>query len=264
MDGRFLDIGGTRVFFVEKGRGLPVVYVHGNTGSHQWFDRVMDIAGARTIALDMPNFGRSGPLAGPVTMDNYADAVAAFIRALDLEPVILVAHSLGGAAAISLAVRNPQAVCGLVLVDSAAPSGLVTPRDRHPLIEMMRTRRDILSQALRAVVPTLKDEAFFEALVGDASKMAPAAWVGNAEALSSFDYRDRGAAFTGPVLVVWGRKDIIVTEAMARETAAAFPGARLEILEDVGHSVMAEDPACFTGLIAEFVRGSVQGRRSSS
>lgn len=224
----------------------------------------MDIAGARTIALDMPNFGQSGPLPGPLTVDAYADAVAAFIRALDLGQAIIVAHSLGGAVAISLAVRYPRLVRGLVLVDSAAPSGLVTPRDRYPLIEMMRTRRDILSQALRAVVPTLKDEAFFDALVDDASKMAEPAWVGNAEALSGFDYRGRCSAYTGPVLVAWGRKDLIVTEAMARETAAAFPGARMEILDDVGHSVMAEDPERFTTVVEEIVRATAQERRSPS
>jgi pimeloyl-ACP methyl ester carboxylesterase len=224
----------------------------------------MDITGARTIAPDMPNFGRSGPLPGAIAVDAYADAMAAFIRALDLGQAVIAAHSLGGAVAISLAVRHPGLVRGLVLVDSAAPSGLLTPRDRHPLIEMMRTRRDILAQALRAVVPTLKDEAFFEALVDDASKMAPAAWVGNAEALSRFDYRERCFAYTGPVLVAWGRKDVIVTEAMARETAAAFPGARLEILDGVGHSVMAEDPTRFTALVGDFVRAVEQERRSPS
>ena len=52
---------------------------------------------------------------------------------------------------------------------------------------------------------------------------------------------------------MWGRRDVVITEAMARETAAAFPDARLEILEDVGHSVMAEDPKRFVALIAEFI-----------
>ncbi|MGA2976106.1 MAG: alpha/beta hydrolase [Spirochaetia bacterium] len=97
------------------------------------------------------------------------------------------------------------------------------------------------------------DEAFFESLVNDASLMAPAAWVGNLEALGRFDYRDRCGAFSGPVVVVWGSKDVIITETMARETAAAFPGARLVILEDVGHSVMAEDPRRFVDLVQEFL-----------
>jgi pimeloyl-ACP methyl ester carboxylesterase len=112
----------------------------------------------------------------------------------------------------------------------------------------------VLTQALRAIVPTLAEEAFFQSLVDDATRMAAPAWLGNAQALGRFDYRGRTAAFKGPTLVVWGRKDAIVTEAMARETAAAFPGARLEILEDVGHSAMVENPKRFLALITEFLR----------
>jgi pimeloyl-ACP methyl ester carboxylesterase len=254
MDGTIIDIGDLGIFFVEHGEGVPVLYVHGNTGSCRWFERVMDVPGARTTALDMPNFGRSKPLPGEPDIDRYAEAVAAFIRARSLDRPVVVGHSFGGAVAISIAARNPALLRGLVLVDSASPSGLVTPKERHPLIEMMRANRAVLTQALRGVVPTLADEAFFQSLVDDASMMAVPAWVGNAEALGRFDYRGRTAAFEGPTLVAWGRKDVIVTEAMARETVAAFPGAKLEILEDVGHSVMAENPKRFISIMIEFLR----------
>ena len=253
MDGMVVDIGELGIFFVEHGEGVPVLYVHGNTGSSRWFGRAMDVPGARTVALDMPNFGRSKPLPKEPDIDRYADAVAAFIRARALDRPVLVGHSLGGVVAMSLAARFPRLIRGLVLVDSAAPSGLVTPKDRHPVIEMMRTNRAVLTQALRAVAPTLADEAFFQSLVDDATLMAAPAWIGNAEALGRFDYRGRTAAFTGPVLVAWGRKDVVITETMARETAAAFADARLEILEGVGHSVMVEDPKRFVALIADFI-----------
>ncbi len=254
LAGKFVTIDGIEIYFVERGSGIPIVYVHGNIGSHRWFERVMEIPGAKTIALDMPNFGQSSPLAGVPDIDRYADAVLSFIEKRGLERPALVGHSLGGAVAISLASRFPGRIRGLVLVDSAAPSGLVTPREHYTAIEMMRTNRDVLAQGLRAVVPTLNEEPFFKLLVDDAAKMAAAAWVGNAEALGRFDYRGRCSAFAGPVLVVWGRKDVIVTEAMARETAAAFPHARLSIVEHVGHSVIVEDPQLFAGLLKDFVR----------
>ncbi len=245
--------GTVQVHYVEQGKGVPVLYVHGNTGSLGWYARVMDIPGCRTVALDMPNFGRSGPLPGEPDLDAYADAVAGFIRAMGLDRPVLVGHSLGGGVCISLAARYPELARGMILVDSAAPSGLVTPEDRHPAIELMRMNRAVLARALAAVVPALQDTSFFERLVDDAARMAPPAWIGNARALGRFDYVGRCGAFTAPVLVLRGAKDVIITEAMARETAEAFPGGRLEILDHVGHSVMVEDPAGFARIVASFV-----------
>jgi branched-chain amino acid transport system permease protein len=216
----------------------------------------MDIPGCRTVAPDLPNFGRSGALPGEIDLDRYADVLALFIEAVGLDRPIVVAHSLGGAVAQSLAARRPETMRALVLVDSAAPSGLKTPEERYPLIETMRTNPQVLSAALKAVVPSLKDEALFAALAEDASLMAAPAWEGNARALARFSCSGRLGAFGKPVLVVWGRKDVIVTEAMARETVAAFPNARLEILEDVGHSPPVEAPALFSAILSRFI-GSV-------
>jgi pimeloyl-ACP methyl ester carboxylesterase len=254
MDGTVVDIGDLGIFFVEHGEGVPVLYVHGNVASCRWFQRVMNVPGAHTVALDMPNFGRSKPLPGEADIDRYADAVFAFVGARGLDRPVIVGHSLGGSVVMSLAVRYPDLPRAIVLVDSASPAGLVTPRERHPAIEMMRTNRAVLSAALRAIAPTLKDEEFFSQLVDDGERLAAPAWIGNAEALGRACYTGRTAAFAGPVLVVWGRKDPIVTEGMARETAAAFPDARLSILEEVGHSVMAEDPPRFVSLLEEFLR----------
>lgn len=254
MDGTFVDIGDLAIYFVEQGEGVPVLYVHGNVASSRFYARVMEVPGARTVALDLPNFGRSKPLPGEPDLDRYADVVADFIRARGLDRPVLVGHSLGGGVAMSLAARHPGLVRALVLVDSASPSGLATPRERHPVIELMRTNRAVLTQALRAVVPTLEDDAFFETLVDEATLMAAPAWVGHAEALTRFDYRGRTSDFTAPVLVAWGRRDVVITEAMARETAAAFPDASLVIFEDVGHSPMVEDPERFVALIADLIR----------
>jgi branched-chain amino acid transport system permease protein len=255
VDGTIIEIGDLAISFVEQGQGITVLYVHGNVTSGRFYERVMDVPGVHAIALDMPNFGRSKPLPGEPDLDRYADAVAAFVRARGLDRPVIVGHSLGGGVVMSLAARFPQLPRALVLVDSIAPSGLATPPERFPLIEAMRNNRPLVAALLKAQMPTLGDEAFFQALVDEGMKMADGAWgLAHARALGSFDYRGRTAAFTGPVLVAWGRKDLLVTEAMARETAAAFPDAKLEIVEDVGHSVIVEDPKRFVSLIVGFIR----------
>lgn len=253
MDSGFVTVRGLRVFRVMEGTGTPVLFLHGNTGSSRWFSRVMDIPGCRTIAPDMPNFGASSPMEGDVDIYAYADIVKDFMDGSGLRDAVVVGHSLGGAVAQSLALRHPGAVRALVLVDSSPPSGLATPKERYPLIEMMRKDRDILYRALAATTPTLKDAAFFGSLVDDATHMAEKAWTGNADALGRCDMTGMTASFRKPVLVIQGKMDSIVTEAMARETAAAYPDSRLEIAENVGHAIIVEDPALFRDLLLRFL-----------
>ncbi len=253
MNGKTVEVLGKKMYYVESGTGAPMVLVHGNTASLTWWSLVMDMPGHRVIAPDLPNFGRSDPL-DVADIDVYADHLAAFIAALKLDAPVVVGHSLGGAIVMSLAARRPGLAKAIVLVDSASPAGLKTPEEHYPFIEQFKINRDMMRQALAAVAPTMKNEALLDNMTDDAMKMAPLAFAGNARALERFNYVGRAGAFKGPVLVIWGRKDSIITEAMARDTAAAYRNARLEIIDGVGHSVMVEAPDKFKNLLADFLK----------
>ncbi len=253
MNGEYLSLHGIQLFFAVSGAGQPLLFIHGNTGSSRWFSRAMDISGYRSYALDLPNFGRSDPYPGVVDLSVYADWVLRFMDEVGLEEPVMVGHSLGGGVVQALALRHPDRAKALILIDSVSPKGLVTPRERYPFIELMKGNRAILAKTLRATVPTLKDEALFELLVDDAVRMAGDAWIGNAEALSNFDVSGLCAKYNKRVLVLWGRSDFIVTEEMARQTAQAYPGAELKILEGCGHSVIVEDPGRFKEILEAFL-----------
>jgi len=253
MSDHEIGVQGLRIHYVEEGEGKALVYLHGNTGSSLWFSRVMKVPGYRTIAPDMPNFGKSSPLGGAVDLHRYAESVYGLFEALGIAEAVVVGHSLGGAVAQSLALRHPERVSALVLVDSSSPAGLLTPRERYPFIEMMRADRGLLSKALAATVPTLRDQDFFGKLVEDAARMAPEAWLGNAEALAQFDVSGLTASFDKPVLVLRGGSDFIITETMAEDTARAYPKGNFLPLEGVGHSVIVEDPPRFLELLAGFL-----------
>jgi branched-chain amino acid transport system permease protein len=255
MLSNFAVVDGLSIFYVTLGAGIPVLYIHGNTGSSRWFSRVMDLPGFCTYALDMPNFGKSSAMPREPDIRAYAEYVFKFIESMKLDKPILAGHSLGGAVAQALAVAHPDSIRAMVLIDSASPHGLVTPKDRYPFIEMMYNDKNILAQALAATTPTLSDSAFLALLVDDATAMAKPAWIGNAEALSTFEIYDQCRSFGKPVLVLWGRKDFLVSEQMARETEKAFPNSRLEIVENVGHSVVVEDPGQFMTLFTKFATG---------
>jgi len=79
MESGFAEVNGVLMFFVTAGAGVPVIYVHGNIGSSTWFSPVMNVPGCRVVALDMPNFGKSSPLEGDVSIQRYAASVAGFM-----------------------------------------------------------------------------------------------------------------------------------------------------------------------------------------
>jgi branched-chain amino acid transport system permease protein len=264
MEIKTVTIKGKKITYREEGSGYPVLLVHGNTGSSLWWTRMGEVPGARLVAPDLPNFGGSGRLdpeeaPGSSDIDLYADYLVAFAEALGLSRPVLVGHSLGGAVAISALVRRPELWVSAVLVDSAPPSGLVTPEAHYAAIERFKTDRALLRSALGAVCPTMDDPAFLDRLTDEALRMNPESFPGNARALARFDRSGDCVKYSGPVRVVWGRRDVIVTEAMARATAAAFPKGSLEILEQVGHSAMVEDPAAFREILARAVRKADPG-----
>ena len=259
METKTVMVNGKKIFYREAGTGYPVVLVHGNTGSSLWWTRISDLPDIRLVAPDLPNFGRSDRLdtaeaPGASDIDLYADYLIAFVETLGLSRPVLVGHSLGGAVAISALVRRPELWVSAVLVDSAPPSGLVTPEAHYPVIERFKTDRALLRSALGAVCPTMDDPAFLDELTDEALRMNPESFAGNARALARFDRSRDCSAYPGTVTVVWGRKDAIVTEAMARATADSFAEGSLEILDNVGHSAMIEAPAAFREILARAVR----------
>lgn len=245
-----VTVKNTEMFYRTRGNGPPVVFVHGNTGSSVWFSKVMDIPGHTTYAPDLPNFGNSGQI-DTADIDLYADYLKGWMDTLGLKNPVVLGHSLGGAVVISLAVRYSETVKKLVLVDSAPLSGLKTPEEHYPVIEQYKTNRDLMKQALASIVPTLEDEEFLEKLTDSAMKMNPIAYTGNARALERFDYQGRGDEYTGPVLVLVGEKDILISEEMGRKTAEAFPKGEFRLLEGVGHSIMVEAPDTFKQIVEE-------------
>lgn len=69
-------------------------------------------------------------------------------------------------------------------------------------------------------------------------------------------------SYPGPVLVIYGALDPLVTRAMAEETAAHFPKGRLLVLEGIGHSMNLENPGMLKGILEGFlkeVHGEIQG-----
>jgi pimeloyl-ACP methyl ester carboxylesterase len=150
--GRFVEVEGCRIHYVERGAGRPVLLIHGLGGHHHHMRRpLMEALGSdqRLIAIDRPGSGWS---TRPVTMtgrlDEQARLVAAFIDALGLDRPLVVGHSLGGAIALALALDHPDKVAGLALISPLTHFDPDPPPEFKAMAVYSPLRRRLLAHTL--------------------------------------------------------------------------------------------------------------------
>ena len=120
--GQFVAIDDTRLHYLQKGGGRPVVFLHGNLVTAEDCDLsgLLDLASERqyrVIAFDRPGFGYSDRPRGAMwTPGRQADLFRQAFARLGIERPVVVGHSLGTLVALALALDHPEAVSGLVLL----------------------------------------------------------------------------------------------------------------------------------------------------
>lgn len=250
IEGDYVKVAGKKIFYTCKGEGKPMLLLHGNLGCGLWYSKVMDLPGYQTIALDMVNFGRSDRIDNS-EISSYAFYLKGFIKEMGLENLTIVAHSLGGAVAMDVVTENPDIASRLILVDPCPIDGLHTPEEHYPYIEQYKYNSSIMKNALLSIAPKINDMKFLNRLTDNAYLMNNESFIGHAKSLGDVDFTDRAGLFKQPVLVVVGSEDILINREMAENTATAFGGS-LRILENVGHSLMVENPQLFKEVILNF------------
>jgi len=258
---RYVDIGGTA--------GPPLVLVHGTGGSWQsWLLNLSELSrGHRVVAVDLPGFGRSEPLAPTAGMADYADAVAALLAELGIERAIVVGHSLGGVVVMRMALRHPRLVAGVVNVDgggvalTARRLRLVTSSllvvnallSREAVVRAITRRRRLRRWLARAAMYD-RDVLTAELAGQILATFAAPGLVAAVAAGTRDDIADHADDVACPVLLLWGRHDRVIPVALAEALAGRMPSGRLEVIEEAGHCPMIERPREFNRAVDSFAR----------
>lgn len=142
LDSHILDVDGRPARVAIAGAGVPVVLLHGWGGRIESWGVVPAILAERfrVVLVDLPGFGETPLGDRPLGNLDYAEFVAALLRQLNLGPATVVGHSHGGRVGLWLAIRHPEIVSKLVLVDSA---GIVPRRtlDYHLKVAFVKAAR---------------------------------------------------------------------------------------------------------------------------
>lgn len=262
---------GGEIAVVEAGpKNAPaVVLIHGlgPNASRDWGKVIPALAEDRhVIALDLPGFGRSGKGNHHYSPDRLAQALHGVVSQLTSELVVAVGHSMGGAVALAYTRLYPEQVEQLILVDMAG----VLHRSIYTAYLGMQGARWItgdaidedswLGQLVSDVATRIEHASFTPALLlnspllrsqilgGDPSTIA-------AYALVTHDFSAALWEMDTPTLLIWGRQDAVAPLRTGQMAAAVIPGARLEVMDQVGHTPMLEAPEAFNALLLRQLAG---------
>lgn len=252
----YTEVDGIRVRHARRGAeaGVPVLFLHGFGGDlGNWLFNLDAIAEvAPVIALDLPGHGQSDIRLPGTSIDALAGFVQRFLDTLDVGPVHLVGHSMGGAIAARLAQAAPQRVVSVTLVNSAGLGeeidagyirGFVQAQSRRelkPVLEQLFADPALVSRQMVDDVLKYKRLDGVETLLGD---LGEALFGGGRQAVQPA--RDLDTA-RHRVLVVSGSEDRVIPSAHAQ---AAPAGARVEVLPGAGHMAMMEKAPDFNTLL---------------
>jgi pyruvate dehydrogenase E2 component (dihydrolipoamide acetyltransferase) len=238
----FIEVDGLRLRYLKLGdaAGDPVIFLHGyGADLNNWLFNQPAIAEQHTTyAIDLPGHGGSTKDVREGTVRAMAGAVLAFMKALDVARAHFVAHSMGGAVALELAVRAPDKVASTTLICPAGLGPDISMEYINGFIEANRRKK--MEPVLRMLVANpdlvtgemIEDVLKFKRLDGvDAAlkKLRDALFPGGRQAVV---LRDGVAALRSPLQVIWGRQDRILPASHAEGLPSTV---KVSVLGDAGH-----------------------------
>jgi pimeloyl-ACP methyl ester carboxylesterase len=251
--------------------GSPVVFLHGLFGQgRNWTQIAKALAPEhRTLLVDLPHHGRS-PWADHFDFLEIADQVAAVLG--EAEPVTLVGHSLGGKVAMVLALRHPELVARLCVVD-VAPVGYRNGGEFAGYIRAMLDldldtidQRSDAEEALRDAVPSPTVRGFLLQNLrrdGDSWRwQVNLAVLGDqlAELSAWPEERLSGLSpYAGPVLWIAGDRSDYVREDYVPAMERWFPHTRRVTIKNAGHWLHSEQPEVFVEVLRRFTDQPASG-----
>ncbi|MFB6097539.1 MAG: alpha/beta fold hydrolase [Salinibacter sp.] len=265
------------VAYTDVGDGPPVVFLHGNPTSARLYRPLIDALAPeyRCVAPDYLGFGRSAaPADASYRPPAHATRVESLLRSLDLSDVTLVLHDWGGPIGLAYALRHPDTVRRLILMNTwgwplthrpllqTASRILATPPGRLAVERFNAFARIIMPATTGPTSSLYPDwvEAYARAL--DTRPRRHACWAfacalreESAWLRALWTRRDRLRA--RPALLCWGMADpAFGHEACVRRWRSLLPGAEIHRRPDVGHYVPEEMGPALASLVRAFLRST--------
>jgi pimeloyl-ACP methyl ester carboxylesterase len=254
-----------RIHYLEAGRGAPAILLHGSGGEGaRWMPTIKGLAADfRVIAPDQIGWGASDK---PMTIYHggvFAEFLARFMKEIGVPRAALIGQSMGAGVALHMAVKYPQMVERMVLVNGGA---FTSPNDPPRAVAPDWHARQIANAGTLAESREYLEKMYYDhSLISDdlvehnlilrlrSAYTAESVQTANARGLGELSEGEvRGIKV--PTLLVWGANDKLSPPANADKLNAAISGSRKLLIDKAGHYPFIEHPDQFNAAVREFLK----------
>jgi pimeloyl-ACP methyl ester carboxylesterase len=247
-------VGEIELDYERSGEGPPLLLIMGMSGTAlHWGEPFLEALRRdfEVIVYDHRGVGASSRLEGPLTIAQMAEDAAGLLGALGIESAHVLGISMGGMIAQELALAHGELVRTLTLgctfcggADSTPTSPAVLGRLAAGMQSGDRTRAIRTTWEINVSQAMAADADAYERFTGIVARrpVAVAVIMAQLQACAAHDTCSRLSTLTMPVLVIHGTRDEMLPVQNGQLIASLIPGARLEIMEDVGHLFFWERP----------------------
>lgn len=270
---RFFKVNGQNLHYIDEGRGEVLLFVHGTPSWSFDFRNVVKALSAnyRCIAIDHIGFGLSDkPEDYDYSTLNHSQTLEKFILAMDLHDLTLVVHDFGGPIGLNFAIRHPERIKNLVILNSWLWSSSSDPDFikfskvlRSPLLPFLYR---YLNFSPRFILPmSFGDKKLSRKLLKNftrpfANKSQRNGALAFAKSLLNdqdwFEelWQKRASVSSKPTLFIWGMKDKVIKPRYLDKFLSGFPNARAIKLTGCGHFPQEEEADLVSREIEDFLK----------
>jgi len=243
--------------YTDSGNGKVLALVHGfPLDSRIWDAQVAELSTQfRVITIDLRGFGKS-KTTRPFNISDLANDVYRLLSSISAVPCALAGLSMGGYVALELASKYPDALNGLLLVDTKAEGD--TPegkKGRDEMIDIAKTKgAAAIAEKMMPKMHSSKDPAVIDTLQklmlacpAQTTQYALAAMRDRADHMSTL------SKLNIPAAVIVGESDAIISQTVAKSVSDKLSKGELKIIPGAGHMAPIENPAAVNKAIAELM-----------
>jgi 3-oxoadipate enol-lactonase len=257
---------GSSLSYTEVGQGNPIILIHGLFLDHTAFEQqIKAVSGqARIIAIDIHGHGESSVLHQPMSLDEMAEDYLDLVQQLGIQQAVWGGVSLGGMTSLRIACGHPEAVLGLLLLNTNAGSGAgkkVPSFDglNAPLtLRFLWNTQFLKTQVLKAGLfgrTTLETNPNLQRIWTDRMKqISSISMKHSVEAvLSARSILDQLSSIRVPTIVAGGAEDMALSMSASQEIHQRISHSTLVEIERCGHSSSVEQPERVNQLLEQLL-----------